>query len=176
MVASFANVVRSRYGAEAGARYGACGAASAEYSAGRDALGRVLRRPSPETSTNYAFRPYKTAAPADAAGTRPLPYWLQGPRKAADPGSRSGAMKGIDTLVPGFEAALESIPGTLSAHRRLEKALEGGVFTPRMRAQIGLAVAQQIRCDYCQWVFACLAGKAGLTGEDIVFACAGTAI
>ena len=85
-------------------------------------------------------------------------------------------MKGIDTLVPGFDTALESIPGTLNAHRRLEKALEGGVFTPRMRAQIGLVVAQQIRCDYCQWVFACIAGKAGLTGEDIVFACAGTAI
>jgi hypothetical protein len=45
-----------------------------------------------------------------------------------------------------------------------------------MRAQIGLAVAQQIRCDYCQWVMGRLASKAGLCGEDQVFASAGTAI
>ena len=85
-------------------------------------------------------------------------------------------MNGIDTLVPGFATALESIPGTLHAHRRLEKALEGGSFSARMRAQIGLAVAQQIRCDYCQWVYQCVAAKAGLSGEDLVFASAGTAI
>jgi len=85
-------------------------------------------------------------------------------------------MQGIDTLVPGFATALENVPGTMHAHRRLEKALESGVFTPRMRAQIGLAVATQIRCDYCQWVYGCLASKAGLTGEDVVFAGAGTAI
>jgi AhpD family alkylhydroperoxidase len=85
-------------------------------------------------------------------------------------------MKGVDTLVPGFAVALESVPGTLHAHRRLEKALEGGVFAPRLRAQIALAVAQQIRCDYCQWVFSRLASKAGVTGEEIAFACAGTAI
>src|SRR3954468_9781213 len=97
-------------------------------------------------------------------------------REKPDLRRRSGAMKGIDTLVPGFAAALESIPGTQHAHRRLEKALEGGVFTPRMRAQIGLAVAQQVRCDYCQWVMGRLAAQAGLTGEDILFAGAGTAI
>ena len=85
-------------------------------------------------------------------------------------------MNGIDTLVPGFATALESIPGTLHAHQRLEKALEAGVFSARMRAQIGLAVAQQIRCDYCQWVYQCIAAKAGLSGEDVIFASAGTAI
>ena len=85
-------------------------------------------------------------------------------------------MNAIDTLVPGFATALESIPGTLHAHRRLEKALEGGAFSARMRAQIALAVAQSIRCDYCQWVYSCMASRAGLTGEDMVFASVGTAI
>ena len=85
-------------------------------------------------------------------------------------------MNGIDTLVPGFANALEGIPGTLNAHRRLEKALEHGAVPARLRAQIGLAVAQQIRCDYCQWVFSCLAGKAGLSGEEALFASAGSAI
>lgn len=85
-------------------------------------------------------------------------------------------MKGIDTVVPGFAGALEKIPGTLHAHSRLEKALEGGTFTARMRAQVALAVAHQIRCDYCEWVLSCLAGKAGLSGEDQVFAAAGSAI
>jgi hypothetical protein len=85
-------------------------------------------------------------------------------------------MNGIDTLVPGFATALESIPGTLHAHRRLEQALEGGSFSARMRAQIGLAVAQQIRCDYCQWVYQCVASRSGLSGEDMVFASAGSAI
>ena len=82
----------------------------------------------------------------------------------------------IDKLVPGFNAALENVPGTLNAHKRLEKALEGGVFPARLRAQIGLAVATQIRCDYCQWVFSCLAANCGLSGEDTLFAAAGTAI
>ena len=85
-------------------------------------------------------------------------------------------MIAIEKLVPGFNTALEAVPGTLHAHKRLQKALEGGVFTPRQRALIGLAVASQIRCDYCQWVYGRLAEKAGLTGEDMVFALAGTSI
>ena len=85
-------------------------------------------------------------------------------------------MNGIDAVVPGFADALERIPGTLHAHKRLEKALEGGVFTARLRAQIAIAIAHQIRCDYCEWVMSCLAGKAGLTGEEQLFAAAGSAI
>lgn len=85
-------------------------------------------------------------------------------------------MKGLDTVVPGFAAALERIPGTLHAHQRLEKALEGGVFSPRLRAQIGLAIAHQVRCDYCEWVLSRVAARAGLSGEDQLFAAAGSAI
>ena len=85
-------------------------------------------------------------------------------------------MKAIDTLVPGFATALEGIPGTLHAHKRLEKALEGGVFSARMRAQVALAVAHQIRCDYCQWVMGRVAAQAGLSGEDALLASAGSAL
>jgi alkylhydroperoxidase family enzyme len=85
-------------------------------------------------------------------------------------------MIAIDKLVPGFATALENVPGTLHAHQRLEKALEGGVFTARVRALIGLAVAAQIRCDYCQWVYSRIGANAGLTGEDTIFAGAGTSI
>jgi alkylhydroperoxidase family enzyme len=85
-------------------------------------------------------------------------------------------MIAIDKLVPGFATALESVPGTLHAHQRLEKALDGGVFTARVRALIGLAVASQIRCDYCQWVYGRIGANAGLTGEDSLFAGAGTSI
>ena len=85
-------------------------------------------------------------------------------------------MIAIDKLVPGFANALESVPGTLHAHQRLEKALEGGAFTARLRALVGIAVSAQIRCDYCQWIYARIADNAGLSGEDALFAMAGSSI
>ena len=85
-------------------------------------------------------------------------------------------MKEIDSVVPGFAAALESIPGTFHAHRRLQSALEGGAFPEKLRAQIALAVAGQIHCDYCSWVIGCVASKAGLTGEEAMLATMGTSL
>ena len=85
-------------------------------------------------------------------------------------------MKQIESVVPGFAAALESIPGTFHAHSRLQAALEGGVFPEKLRAAIALAVAGQIRCDYCEWVFSCVASKAGLTGEEALFASMGSSV
>jgi AhpD family alkylhydroperoxidase len=85
-------------------------------------------------------------------------------------------MLAIDKLVPGFANALENVPGTLHAHKRLEKALEGGVFPQRLRAQIGLAVAAQIRCEYCLWAYSRMAADAGLGGEESLFAIAGSSI
>jgi AhpD family alkylhydroperoxidase len=85
-------------------------------------------------------------------------------------------MKDLNTLVPGFAAALESVPGTLHAHRRLEKALEAGNLSPRNRAQIGVAVAHQVHCDYCIWIYSRIAADRGVSGEDIVFASAGAAL
>lgn len=85
-------------------------------------------------------------------------------------------MKDLNTMVPGFAAALESVPGTLHAHRRLEKALEAGNLSPRHRAQIGVVVAYQVHCDYCAWIYSRIAADRGLTSEEILFASAGAAL
>lgn len=85
-------------------------------------------------------------------------------------------MNAIASIVPGFETALGRAPVTLATHRKLVAALEHSPLTARSRAQIGLAIAQQLRCEYCIWVQACLAEAAGLGAEDIVFARAGTAL
>ena len=85
-------------------------------------------------------------------------------------------MKDVNTLVPGFAAALESVPGTLHAHRRLEKALEAGGLSPRNRAQIGVVVAHAVHCDYCAWIYSRVAADRGLSGEDILLASAGAAL
>jgi AhpD family alkylhydroperoxidase len=85
-------------------------------------------------------------------------------------------MMGIDSIVPGFTAALGRAPVTLATHGNLLKALGHSPLPDRNRAQIGLAIAQQLRCEYCLWVQGCVAEAAGLNGEDILFARAGTAL
>jgi AhpD family alkylhydroperoxidase len=85
-------------------------------------------------------------------------------------------MNEIDAIVPGFSAALQSGPVTLAAHLKLTRALEESRMSPETRARIGLAIAQQLRCEYCIWVHTLLAESAGLDAEDIFFARAGTAL
>ena len=85
-------------------------------------------------------------------------------------------MNEIDALVPGFANALQQVPGTAQAYQRLNRALDSSMLTPRSRAQISLAVANQVGCDYCIWVATRLAETHGLSGEDILFAGAGTAL
>jgi AhpD family alkylhydroperoxidase len=85
-------------------------------------------------------------------------------------------MDAIDTIVPGFTPALEGAPVTLATHRKLLKALEETPLSERNRVQVGIAIAQQLRCEYCVWVQSCLAARAGLTGEEIFLAGAGTAL
>jgi AhpD family alkylhydroperoxidase len=85
-------------------------------------------------------------------------------------------MSRIENIVPGFTAALGRAPVTQVTHHKLLKALEESPISGRSRALIGLAIAQQLRCEYCIWVQTCLAQAAGLNGEDIVLARAGTAL
>jgi AhpD family alkylhydroperoxidase len=85
-------------------------------------------------------------------------------------------MNAIESIVPGFATALGRAPVTLATHRKLLKALEHSQLPDRSRAQIGLAVAQQLRCEYCIWVQTCVAEAAGLNGEDVSLARAGTAL
>lgn len=85
-------------------------------------------------------------------------------------------MNGIESIVPGFSAALARAPVTLATHRKLMKARAQAPISARSRAQIGIAIAQQLRCEYCVWVQTCIAEAAGLTAEDVFLARAGTAL
>ena len=84
-------------------------------------------------------------------------------------------MDAIDRIVPGFASALGQAPVTLATQRKLLATLEQTPLSARSRAQIALAIAQRLNCEYCVWVHSCLAEAAGLSGEDIFFARAGTA-
>lgn len=79
-------------------------------------------------------------------------------------------------FIPGFMPALERSAAALEARNRLTRAIATGLLTRRERALVGLAVAHVSRCDYCIWAQSCVARRAGLTGEDILFAGAGSAL
>ena len=54
-------------------------------------------------------------------------------------------MKDIQTIVPGFDAALDRASWTRSTYDNLSRSLARSVLPLRCRAQIMLVVAQQIR-------------------------------
>lgn len=79
-------------------------------------------------------------------------------------------------FIPGFQQTLQSSPAALEARVKLMRTISNGRFTPRIRALVALVVTQESRSDYAIWAQTCIARRAGLTGEDIVFASAGTAL
>lgn len=79
-------------------------------------------------------------------------------------------MKEIVSLVPGFSVALARLPGTLGAYADLVASLERGTLSKRSRLEIGLIVANRVRCDYCRWVMERIASNEGMREEDIFFA------
>lgn len=79
-------------------------------------------------------------------------------------------------FAPGFLAALDHAPDGREARERLARMACAGALSRRARAMVALAVAQQGGFDYCIWAQTCVARSVGLTGEDIVFACAGAAL
>ena len=85
-------------------------------------------------------------------------------------------MNEIDALVPGFAAALERVPGTAHAYQRLGAALARSPLSVRNRAMIAVAVAHQVRCDYCAWVAMRAGERQGLSAEEMFFASAGTSL
>lgn len=84
-------------------------------------------------------------------------------------------MKDIQSIVPGFDAALDRASWTRTTHDNLARGLARSVLPLRCRAQIGLLVSQQIRCDYSLWVHGCIAQSIGMTAEDILLAQVGSA-
>ena len=79
-------------------------------------------------------------------------------------------MKDIVYLVPGFQDALERLPGTLGAYNDLVRTLERGTLSARSRSEISLIVANRIGCDYCRWAMERMAEHQGMRQEDIFFA------
>lgn len=79
-------------------------------------------------------------------------------------------------FVPGFAEALGRSPVLGCLRTALDQSVEASWLTRRHRAQIALVVAQVSRCPYCLWASTCVARSAGLSGEDIALACAGTAL
>src|SRR5215213_5169328 len=108
---------------------------------------------------------------------------MPGTKARADTGNRGVAtrfckervMRDIDSLVPGFAPALERLPGSSEAYGNLMRALDKGGLSMRNKAEIGLLVAQRVRCDYCIWVMSRLAERRGMSGEDVLFAGMGIA-
>lgn len=84
-------------------------------------------------------------------------------------------MREIQSIVPGFDAALDRASWTRSTHDNLARGLAKSVLPLRCRAQIGLLVSQQIRCEYSLWVHACMAESLGMSAEDILLAQMGAA-
>ena len=79
-------------------------------------------------------------------------------------------------FIPGFTQALQSSPAALEARAKLLNTIANGRFTPRLRAIVALVVTQESRSDYAAWAQTCVARRAGLSGEDMVFAGAATAL
>jgi alkylhydroperoxidase family enzyme len=79
-------------------------------------------------------------------------------------------------FIPGFNQALQSSPAALEARAKLLNTIGNGRFTPRLRSIVALVVTQESRSDYAAWAQTCVARRAGLSGEDMVFAGAATAL
>ena len=79
-------------------------------------------------------------------------------------------------FIPGFNKALQASPAATEARSKLLNTIANGRFTPRLRAIVSLVVSQESRSDYATWAQTCVARRAGLTGEDVIFAQAATAL
>lgn len=85
-------------------------------------------------------------------------------------------MHAIESLVPGFEQALETFPGAHENLRRLHAAHEQRSATERAQALIGVALAYRLGGEYARWVMERNASRQGLSAEDILLASVGAAI
>ena len=84
-------------------------------------------------------------------------------------------MLSIDSLVPGFNHALDAIPGGTEMARVLDESTEEGNLSTRTAALIRVAVAQRAGGPYSRWAMTRLAARQWIGAEDIFFATMGTA-
>ena len=85
-------------------------------------------------------------------------------------------------LVPEFGSAATPAgaellrTAALEARSKLLNTISKGRFTPRLRAIVAIVVTQESRSDYALWAQSVVARRAGLSGEDVIFAMAATAL
>ena len=70
-------------------------------------------------------------------------------------------------MVPNLMRVLANAPVALEGYINFSEALAGGTLDPKMRAQIGLTVAECNMCSYCLSASAFMGVKAGLSRDEI---------
>ena len=84
------------------------------------------------------------------------------------------AIQGQLGMVPNFLKVFANSPVALQAFLGLHGVAPAGSLTPQTRERIALALAQQNSCEYCVSAHTAIGRKAGLTGDEIAAARAGT--
>jgi uncharacterized peroxidase-related enzyme len=69
--------------------------------------------------------------------------------------------------VPNVFRVLGNSPAALEAYLNFSAALALGSFSPKIREQIALAVAETNLCSYCLTAHTFIGGQVGLTGKEI---------
>ncbi|THJ24900.1 MAG: carboxymuconolactone decarboxylase family protein [Nitrospira sp. CG24E] len=70
-------------------------------------------------------------------------------------------------VVPNLIRVLGNAPAALKGYLNFSAALADGSFTPKVREQIALTVAETNQCAYCLSAHSFLAGKIGMTRQDL---------
>ena len=84
------------------------------------------------------------------------------------------AIQGQLGMVPNFLKVFANSPVALQAFLGLHGVANGGSLSPQTRERIALALAQQNTCEYCLSAHTAIGRKAGLTGDEIAAARAGS--
>ncbi|TAK99637.1 MAG: carboxymuconolactone decarboxylase family protein [Aquabacterium sp.] len=84
------------------------------------------------------------------------------------------AIQGQLGMVPNFLKVFANSPVALQAFLGLHGVANAGNLTPQTRERIALALAQQNTCEYCLSAHTAIGRKAGLTGDEIAAARAGS--
>lgn len=84
------------------------------------------------------------------------------------------AIQGQLGMVPNFLKVFANSPVALQAFLGLHGVANAGSLSPQTRERIALALAQQNTCEYCLSAHTAIGRKAGLTGEEIAAARAGS--
>jgi len=91
-----------------------------------------------------------------------------------DPQTATGATKSLFDgvqgklgVVPNLIRVLGNAPAALKGYLNFSAALSDGSFTPKVREQVALTVAETNQCAYCLSAHSFLAGKLGLTQQDL---------